>query len=63
MRIPGCREGADASEEKRWLDIDVDSQGQLPVIALHFASSSRILEVQHGFQGLKCKIKDMVVIY
>lgn len=50
--LPGCREGADPGKENRWLNIDVDSQRQLPVVALNFSCSSRVLEVQHSFQSL-----------
>lgn len=50
--LPGCWESADSGEEHRRLDIDMDSQRQLPVVAFHFPCSPGVLEVKHCFQSL-----------
>lgn len=53
--VPGCGQGADSGEEDRRLHVHMDAQRQLPVVALHFARSSRVLAVQHCLQSLEKK--------
>lgn len=50
--LPGSRQSADSGKKQRRLHIDMDTQRQLPVVALHFACTPRVLEFQHCLQAL-----------